>query len=202
MPQQMKNALAAVAVLITVGCETVYVPVGVEGGYSESQLEENTYRVVFTGNEYTSKETIFRHWFHRCAELTLEKGFDYFVILDAPTHGAGAHPSEVEAVEEIAGAEYFVKTKGTGMSGGKAGVGGNMGSGPQSGSGAGSSGKGGSGSSMGGRYPSTRYSAFSREIRMFKGELPQGLRMGFVARNVIRGKVSYAALKDMIWINP
>jgi len=77
-----------------------------------------------------------------------------------------------------------------------------MGSGPQSGSGAVSSGRRGSGSSMGGRYPSARYSSISREIRMGKGELPQDLRMGFVARDVIRGKVSYAALKDMIWINP
>lgn len=55
---------------------------------------------------------------------------------------------------------------------------------------------------MGGRNSSARYRSISQEIRILKGELPPGLRMGFVARDVIRGKVSYAALKDMIWINP
>ena len=198
MPHQMKNALAAVAVLITAGCATAYAPVGSEGGYSELRLDESTYRVIFAGNEYTSKETIFQYWFYRCAELTLAKGFDYFVILDAAAQSSGA-----DGTEEHAAARYFLKTKGTGMSGGKAGSGGIMGSGPQSGSGAVSSGRrGGSASSMGSRYPSTRYSSISRAIRMFKGDMPQDLRMAFVARDVIRGKVSYAALKDIIWANP
>jgi hypothetical protein len=45
-------------------------------------LNENTAKVMFNGNGYTMASTIRKYFLYRCAELTLEKGFTHFVILN------------------------------------------------------------------------------------------------------------------------
>lgn len=51
------------------------------GGFSDQDLGKNVWRVEFSGNGYTTPETAQCFWLYRCAELTLEKGFDGFEIL-------------------------------------------------------------------------------------------------------------------------
>ena len=53
------------------------------GGYDELMLDENVYRVTFRGNKYTSMERATDFTLLRCAELTLENGMNYFVLLDS-----------------------------------------------------------------------------------------------------------------------
>ena len=67
------------------GCATVYKPYGLTGGYSDVQYDANTFRVEFRGNGYTPRETVEAYLLYRCAELTVQAGYDYFVMFDADT---------------------------------------------------------------------------------------------------------------------
>jgi hypothetical protein len=65
---------------ILYGCATPYQPEGFRGGYSDLLLEGDTFRVSFRGNGYTSADTVETYLLYRCAELAVQRGFDYFVI--------------------------------------------------------------------------------------------------------------------------
>ena len=81
----MKKLILLTIILITTGCSTSYQADGWTGGYTEIQLSENVYKVGFSGNGYTSRTRVENYTLLRCAELTLEKGFQYFVIIDGNT---------------------------------------------------------------------------------------------------------------------
>lgn len=51
-------------------------------GYSEQQIEDNRYRVTFSGNPSTSRETVQDYLLYRAAELTVTEGFDYFTVVN------------------------------------------------------------------------------------------------------------------------
>jgi hypothetical protein len=58
-----------------------YIPeasAGVHGGFSEQQLSPDLFLVRFHGNEMTSRERVEGYLLYRAAELTLQKGFDWF----------------------------------------------------------------------------------------------------------------------------
>ena len=55
------------------------------GGYSELRIEPNRYRVNFTGNSLTGRETVEGYLLFRAAELTVESGYDWFAIVDRDT---------------------------------------------------------------------------------------------------------------------
>lgn len=57
----------------------------VSGGYSETRIANNRYQVNFAGNSLTSRERVEGYLLYRAAELTLEKGFDWFEINDRLT---------------------------------------------------------------------------------------------------------------------
>lgn len=82
-------AACAALALITTGCtmrSTPYQPLQstsrVSGGYSDLRIDETHYRVSFAGNRLTSRERVESYLLFRAAELTLLKGYDYFVIED------------------------------------------------------------------------------------------------------------------------
>lgn len=54
-------------------------------GYSDQKLESNRYRVRFSGNSLTSRETVQNYLLYRAAELTLAQGADYFITVDRKT---------------------------------------------------------------------------------------------------------------------
>lgn len=74
------------AVFLLQGCATGYKSSGFTGGYSETQLEEGVYQVSFRGNAYTSADKAADFTLMRSAELTMEKGYKYFVIIDSQSH--------------------------------------------------------------------------------------------------------------------
>lgn len=51
-------------------------------GYAETQIDFNRIRVLFAGNGETSRETVETYLLYRAAEITLQHGFDYFVVAD------------------------------------------------------------------------------------------------------------------------
>lgn len=53
------------------------------GGYSETQLSENIFQVYFRGNGYTSQERASDFNLLRSAEVTLENGYRYFIIVES-----------------------------------------------------------------------------------------------------------------------
>ena len=72
----------SLAWLTLAGCATPYQPEGFRGGYSDLQIDVNTFRVDFRGNGFTSRRTVEIYLLYRCAELTVEKGYDYFIVVD------------------------------------------------------------------------------------------------------------------------
>ena len=63
-------------------CSTGYKSEGIAGGYSETQLSENVYRISFRGNGYTSLEKASDFTLLRAAEIGLEKGFTHFAVVE------------------------------------------------------------------------------------------------------------------------
>jgi len=69
------------AAVILAGCATAYGPRGFTGGYGDTKLAEDLYRVTFSGNGKTSRDMVWHYWIYRCAELTQQKGYSHFIIL-------------------------------------------------------------------------------------------------------------------------
>lgn len=65
-------ALISVVVAL-VGCASAYKPEGFGGGFSESQLDTNVFRVSFRGNGFTRAERAEELALLRSAELTVKK---------------------------------------------------------------------------------------------------------------------------------
>lgn len=61
---------------------TPYQPAQNGAGYSERSADQDRQLVSFTGNALTSQETVENGMLLRAAELTLQKGYDYFVLED------------------------------------------------------------------------------------------------------------------------
>jgi hypothetical protein len=79
-----RNSLLLVLVLFIVfGCATRYQSQGFTGGFSETQLDKNIFRVSFNGNAYTSSERADDLVLLRSAEIGHVNGFTHFVIVDS-----------------------------------------------------------------------------------------------------------------------
>jgi hypothetical protein len=71
-------------------CATAYQQDGFGGGFSETRLDENVWRVTFQSNDYTSELRAQDFALLRSAELTLENGYTYFALTDFnPSHDTG-----------------------------------------------------------------------------------------------------------------
>jgi hypothetical protein len=57
----------------------------VAGGYSETKIGEDRYRVNFEGNSLTSRDRVEGYLLYRAAELTIRDGYDWFLIVDRLT---------------------------------------------------------------------------------------------------------------------
>jgi hypothetical protein len=68
--------------IFSVGCATSYQPDSYSGGYGETKLNDDIYRVYFRGNGYTSSERVNRFFMKRCAELTVQSGYEYFALIN------------------------------------------------------------------------------------------------------------------------
>ena len=109
MSLNLAVALAALA-LLAAGCgsPTLYRPMTLQGGYTQTRLGSDTVNVVFQGNAYTPWRTARMYALYRSAELAVESNFDYFVVVggnaeisrqllsgddaSAPLEGTGSHP--------------------------------------------------------------------------------------------------------------
>jgi hypothetical protein len=96
----VKGTLAAFLSLLLAGCMTAYQPRGMTGGYEEQKLDEDMYRVSFYGNGNTPRAAVLKYFLYRCAELTLERGFQYFELY------AAQRGMQSGAIEPVQVAQY------------------------------------------------------------------------------------------------
>lgn len=84
-------AALGASTLMVAGCatETAYRPATGRGfdrqGYSDRMIEPGRFLISFSGNSVTSRDTVERYLFFRAAELTLQQGYDYFLMADRDT---------------------------------------------------------------------------------------------------------------------
>lgn len=80
-------ALASSAALAGCMTATPYQPATNSSrlGFSDEQIESNRFRVSFAGNSLTARETVERYLLYRAAELTVQNGFDHFVLVTRDT---------------------------------------------------------------------------------------------------------------------
>ncbi|RYG31536.1 MAG: hypothetical protein EON93_12785 [Burkholderiales bacterium] len=88
----LRKLVAAAAITTIVGlaaCQSGPTPYrpggGYDGGYAESRLENDRFRVSFKGNSLTNRETVENYLLFRSAELTLQNGYDTFTIVNRDT---------------------------------------------------------------------------------------------------------------------
>lgn len=81
--------MASAGVLASCATPTPYAPASGSGnyrtGYWDEQIERDRFRVTFAGNSLTSRETVERYLLFRAAQLTVERGGDYFLLSDRDT---------------------------------------------------------------------------------------------------------------------
>lgn len=78
-------ALLATLMLSACATMTPYQPVTDGYGYTEQRIEKNRYRVSFFGNSRTPRQTVENYLLYRAAELTLQAGYDHFVLASTDT---------------------------------------------------------------------------------------------------------------------
>ncbi|MGE0741638.1 MAG: hypothetical protein AB7O98_09870 [Hyphomonadaceae bacterium] len=85
----MRTLLLAAAAGLLAACATAtpYQSAGPAGayGFSEQRIESNRMRITFSGNSLTDRDTVETYLLYRAAEVTLENGFDYFVVAQRDT---------------------------------------------------------------------------------------------------------------------
>ncbi|MEO1611431.1 MAG: hypothetical protein AAFU55_03620 [Pseudomonadota bacterium] len=80
-----KLFLCLIAALAACAKPTPYQPRAATGGFEESRLETDRYRVSFRGNTVTSRDLVERSLLYRAAELTLAEGGDWFEVVSSDT---------------------------------------------------------------------------------------------------------------------
>jgi len=92
MPRTPQAAVVIAALLALGACaaSTPYQAAGVadaqaSGGYREAPISPDRWRVTFKGNDLTSRETVETYLLYRSAELTVERGYDWFQNVQSRT---------------------------------------------------------------------------------------------------------------------
>jgi len=76
---------ASAAILSACATSTPYQPASTPGGFdgfSQTLIENDRARITFGGNSLTKRETVENSLLYRAAEMTVERGFDYFVLAE------------------------------------------------------------------------------------------------------------------------
>jgi hypothetical protein len=97
--QILRTGFAALALASIVACSTT-TPYGpaTDGqlGYVTQKLEDQKYRITFEGNSSTERSTLENYVLYRAAEITLEEGFDHFVLIDQSVESESKFRSDLD----------------------------------------------------------------------------------------------------------
>ena len=83
----MRRLLIAAAAGLLTACATAtpYQPATDRYGFQEQRIEANRMRITFRGNSLTDRDTVETYLLFRAAEVTLQSGFDYFIVANRDT---------------------------------------------------------------------------------------------------------------------
>lgn len=101
---KLKIILPLIMSCYLAGCATPYSSQGFMGGFTESRLDENVFRVNFKGNGFTSSEKAKDYTLLRSAELALEHGYSYFVVTDSASYNSNVYMQTPTTVNTSASA--------------------------------------------------------------------------------------------------
>lgn len=76
------QSLAGIAIAALSSCATPYQSDGFRGGYTETRLGPDMTRITFAGNGYTRRERAQDFALLRAAEIGLQNGYPYFVVIN------------------------------------------------------------------------------------------------------------------------
>ncbi len=81
------SVMVVLAAIILNACatQTPYRQAANGRGFRDQAIESNHYRISFSANSLTSRETVENYVLYRAAEITLANGKDYFVVVEADT---------------------------------------------------------------------------------------------------------------------
>lgn len=119
----LRRTLATLTLFLCASsCATSYGAKGLFGGFEEVRLDGSTMRVHFQGNGFTSKQKVETYTLLRCAELTRESGYDWFLVVDGGTESKdtqvhsgsfqSSHTSGVAGVNSLGNVSYGSTTTG------------------------------------------------------------------------------------------
>lgn len=148
--------LTLLGMLAGCGQPTPYQPATDGYGYREQQIEDNRYRVSFAGNDLTAMDTVQNYLLYRAAELTLDQGYDYFIVVDREVERSTIYWGTADT---RLGAGYWTRWDDDYL--------------------------GGIGLSTYSARPIDRYTAYA-DIVVFEGEKPEGDVNAYDARDVLR----------------
>ena len=79
----VKAAVLVLTCLMRASCVTVtpYQEGSWTGGYYEREVAPDTFSITFDGNNNVKRDTLHSYLLYRCAELTVERGYDYFILM-------------------------------------------------------------------------------------------------------------------------
>lgn len=98
MGYRINIVLFAVLALFVSGCATGYQKQGFTGGYTDMKVQDDIFKVGFRGNAYCGSGRAEDFALLRCAEIALENGYKYFVIIDEKSGvTTGAYTTPVTA---------------------------------------------------------------------------------------------------------
>ena len=94
----MKKLIIAILIpyLIT-GCATTYHQKNLFGGYSDQKFEKDVYQVGFDASLFTNSDVIEQYIQYRSAEIVVEKGYQFYTIIENYTP---AHSITIKIYEE------------------------------------------------------------------------------------------------------
>jgi hypothetical protein len=100
MPMVSRAWWVAAAWLLLSGCATNYHSRGVLGdGYSEEDLGGDRWRVTFAVNFFTPRERIDTLLLLRCAELTVERNSQYFLVVTGTEGDPSLRPVQPDLID-------------------------------------------------------------------------------------------------------
>jgi len=79
----MKKLICLLILIMLVGgCATRYGSQGFKGGYADVKIQDDIFKISFKGNAYLGSSKCQDYTLLRAAEVALENGYKYFIILD------------------------------------------------------------------------------------------------------------------------
>lgn len=96
----MRRATIIFATALLAACATAtpYQPLTKGQGYAEQKIEGGRYRISFAGNDLTPRQTVENYLLYRAAELTLQQGQDYFLMVEPSTEAQTTYTQHVNVL--------------------------------------------------------------------------------------------------------